>query len=166
MSGLEDLGVVMPTRRLALMVGKSVERSEWSVGVITIDGVQRILWVDLVDGIEGIVRVVTIDRIRRIPGIDAVDGVEGVLGIHRIDRVQGIVRAQFIDRVEDVVVAFVLFVEAELGPCRRVQEEHDGSEEEECTHKAPLGWQDGYLHYTPLGVELALDAEECGFTNC
>lgn len=108
-----------------MTVGKSVERSERRVWVVAIDGVQRIVRVDFVYRIKGVVGVVTIDRIGGIPRIDAVDGVEGVLGIHRIDRVQGIIRAQFIDRVEDVVVAFVLFVEAEFGGGGRSKKEEN-----------------------------------------
>lgn len=140
--------------RLALTVGESVERSERRVRVVPIDGVQRIVWVDLVDRIEGIVWVVAIDRIGGIPWIDAVNGVEGVVGIHRIDRVQGIIRAQLIDRIEDVVVAFVFFVEAEFGPRWRPPEKDHRQKEKDPTHSAPLGWQGGYVHYTLLDVEL------------
>ena len=125
--------VLMRGARLALTVWKSLEWSEGRVGVVAIDGVQRIIRVDLVDGVKGIVRVVPIDRIRGIPRIDAVDGVEWVLGIHRIDRVEGIVRTQLIDWVEDVVVPLVFLVEA--GFCQR------GSSGEEETEKAHHPWR-------------------------
>ncbi len=71
---LAETTASFPATTLALTVGKSVERSERRLGVVAIDGIQRIVRVDLVDRVKRIVWVVSVNRIRGIPRIDAVDG--------------------------------------------------------------------------------------------
>ena len=69
----------------------------------------------MVEGIERIIGVELIDRIRRIAGIVPVDRIERILRIDRVDGIQRIIRTVLIDRVEDIVIALVLRIEPLFG---------------------------------------------------
>jgi len=114
-----------------------VQRLEGNIRIEFVDGVQRIVRVELVDWIEWVVRIVPVDRVRRIPGIDAVDGIEWILGVYRIDRVQRIVRTKFVDGIEDVVVALVLLGKAGFGKHRGDRDDQWQKQEEDNPHGNP-----------------------------
>jgi hypothetical protein len=93
-SGLSALGFFF---RLS---PRAVERGEGGVGVITIGGVQRIVWIVPIDGIERIVGCVAIRRIDGIAGIKAVDRVAGILLREGLRGIQRSVGSVMIGRIE------------------------------------------------------------------
>ena len=100
------------------MTWRGIQRREGRRWVEFVDGVQRVLGIELVDGIEGVVRVELVDRICRVAGIILIDGIKRILRIVGIDWIQWIIGTVLIKRVEDVVIACVLLREAGVGKHR------------------------------------------------
>lgn len=62
--------------------------------------------------IERVIRIVLIDRVGWIAGIVPVHGIERAVRIVFVDRIERIIRLILIHGVEDIVVPFVAFIES------------------------------------------------------
>ena len=93
---------------LAVRPGWGIQWSERGVGIVAVDGVERIVRIALIHGIERIVGVVCVHRVNRIPRVEPVHGVERVIRRVGLCGIQRIIWPILVDWIEDVVIAFVL----------------------------------------------------------
>ena len=101
--------------------------------MIFVKGVRRDLGIILVEGIVGVTWVELVARIRRVAGIVRIDGIQRILRIVGVDRIQRTAQSILIARIEDVVVPLVLFAKPWIG------KRGNGEEEETETPDYPHG---------------------------